>query len=583
MGKAIDEKKLEIQEIEKLKIDLSLANTEIKKLKKDIEMLKKAIKIDVKNININPNKVNNEISISLDTDKGIDIKFSDDSKVVEELTLSGQELLSENTSKAIKEDIQEKEESKSILEFVVEEDSIDELEKDEVCIEIKEQEESIDLEHKETKEKTKGISIEEIDEEVQLGLEKISEEIELGFKNIADQTTLEEEIALAVVELKEEEKEAQHIDLHSIENKECKEYGKESETLITIEEKAEDIKAKEEEVKKQEIIDEDEILEASEAVMAESNESQKDDDIISNVEHIIESIENNIKEDNNSENKGLLGKIKKSFIENNNYECIITLNKIIDEINEIEKELIKEEKIVLLYLSFFYDKLNDLLEKSKVINEFYISENEECKLLKMIIDEKEFDLNKEVYSSVNNILKNNKNIFSSLETIIKVNIIEKINHIIYKNFDEVFSINNIVYGEDTVSIRAWVKKKEEVKWKLVEGLYSSDNNKLYMLESAISILKLNYHNNSNDVVEEDSNIWTKEVYKKKINSKVNNLESDKEPIKKQDINNTSRIEKDNTIKANTEIKNEDIYNNDSKHGLGKLKNIFLRRNKKNNK
>ena len=53
MGKAIDEKHLDIQEIEKLKINLALANTEIKKLKKDIEILKKAVNIDVKNININ--------------------------------------------------------------------------------------------------------------------------------------------------------------------------------------------------------------------------------------------------------------------------------------------------------------------------------------------------------------------------------------------------------------------------------------------------------------------------------------------------------------------------------------------------
>lgn len=93
---------------------------------------------------------------------------------------------------------------------------------------------------------------------------------------------------------------------------------------------------------------------------------------------------------------------------------------------------------MLLYLSYFYDKLNDLLEKSEIINEFYISENEESKLLKMIIDEKEFDLNQEVDLSVNNILKSNKKIFNSLETIIKVNIIEKINNIIYKTLMKYF-------------------------------------------------------------------------------------------------------------------------------------------------
>ena len=541
MGKAIDEKHLDIQEIEKLKINLALANTEIKKLKKDIEILKKAVNIDVKNININPNEEIDESSIGLDNINEIDIRFIDDTKVKEEYTISGQESLSEDFSKEKKEDTKDEEKNKSILEFVVEEESIDDLEEDEICIEIKEQEEEVvDLELQETKEKANGISMEEIDEEVQLGLEKISEEIELGFKNIADEIIVEEEIALAVEELKEEE------------------------------------------IKEQEIITEDEILTSSEEVITENSKGQKED-TISNVEHIIESIENKITKEDDIENKGLFIKIKKAFIENNNYECIITLNKIIDEISEIEQELVNEDKIVLLYLSYFYDKLNDLLEKSEIINEFYISENEESKLLKMIIDEKEFDLNQEVDLSVNNILKRNKKIFNSLETIIKVNIIEKINNIIYKNFDEVFSINDIAYGVDTLNIKAWVKKKDEVKWKLVEGLYSSDNNKLYMLESAISILKLNYDNTSKPTIEEDSNILKKEVAKKNINSQVNYIESNKMQIKNEDINSTLEIERDEIIKAKPAIKSKDIDNNDSKHGWGKLKNMIFRKNKKENK
>ncbi|WP_195951803.1 hypothetical protein [Clostridium saudiense] len=541
MGKAIDEKHLDIQEIEKLKINLALANTEIKKLKKDIEILKKAVNIDVKNININPNEEIDESSIGLDNINEIDIRFIDDTKVKEEYTISGQEPLSEDFSKEKKEDTKDEEKNKSILEFVVEEESIDDLEEDEICIEIKEQEEEVvDLELQETKEKANGISMEEIDEEVQLGLEKISEEIELGFKNIADEIIVEEEIALAVEELKEEE------------------------------------------IKEQEIITEDEILTSSEEVITENSKGQKED-TISNVEHIIESIENKITKEDDIENKGLFIKIKKAFIENNNYECIITLNKIIDEISEIEQELVNEDKIVLLYLSYFYDKLNDLLEKSEIINEFYISENEESKLLKMIIDEKEFDLNQEVDLSVNNILKRNKKIFNSLETIIKVNIIEKINNIIYKNFDEVFSINDIAYGVDTLNIKAWVKKKDEVKWKLVEGLYSSDNNKLYMLESAISILKLNYDNTSKPTIEEDSNILKKEVAKKNINSQVNYIESNKMQIKNEDINSTLKIERDEIIKAKPAIKSKDIDNNDSKHGWGKLKNMIFRKNKKENK
>ena len=184
---------------------------------------------------------------------------------------------------------------------------------------------------------------------------------------------------------------------------------------------------------------------------------------------------------------------------------------------------------------------------------------------------------------MNNILKSNKKIFNSLETIIKVNIIEKINNIIYKNFDEVFSINDIAYGVDTLNIKAWVKKKDKLGWKLVEGLYSSDNNKLYMLESAISILKLNYDNTSKPTIEEDSNILKKEVAKKNINSQVNYIESNKMQIKNEDINSTLKIERDEIIKAKPAIKSKDIDNNDSKHGWGKLKNMIFRKNKKENK
>lgn len=50
MGKTIDEKELEIQEINRLKVQLDLANNEIQKIKKDMELLKRAININNKDI-----------------------------------------------------------------------------------------------------------------------------------------------------------------------------------------------------------------------------------------------------------------------------------------------------------------------------------------------------------------------------------------------------------------------------------------------------------------------------------------------------------------------------------------------------
>ena len=511
MGKTIDEKELEIQEINKLKVQLDLANNEIQKIKKDMELLKRAININNKDI------------------KDADLKDLEDNK--------------------------------SGLEFVIEDEKKEDGIKDEKINtqnnEIIEFE--LNKEEEEKSEKLTDITVEEIDSEIQLSLKKISGEIERELENIANEIVKEDD---EKAELKDEEgknlkkqleDKNQYIENNLLEDTENDNLNEENELKINL--------------------DED----------LHKNKTTNSKDTIESVEEIIGQIESKMNEEANKESLSLLKNIKNSFIENNNYECIITLNKIIDEISEIEQELVNEDKIVLLYLSYFYDKLNDLLEKSEIINEFYISENEESKLLKMIIDEKEFDLNQEVDLSVNNILKRNKKIFNSLETIIKVNIIEKINNIIYKNFDEVFSINDIAYGVDTLNIKAWVKKKDEVKWKLVEGLYSSDNNKLYMLESAISILKLNYDNTSKPTIEEDSNILKKEVAKKNINSQVNYIESNKMQIKNEDINSTLKIERDEIIKAKPAIKSKDIDNNDSKHGWGKLKNMIFRKNKKENK
>ena len=47
---------------------------------------------------------------------------------------------------------------------------------------------------------------------------------------------------------------------------------------------------------------------------------------------------------------------------------------------------------------------------------------------------------------------NNKKLFNSLETMVKGNIIERIHNIAYKKFDEVFSIKDIVHGEDIINI-----------------------------------------------------------------------------------------------------------------------------------
>ena len=130
MGKTIDEKELEIQEINKLKVQLDLANNEIQKIKKDMELLKRAININNKDI------------------KDADLKALEDNK--------------------------------SGLEFVIEDEKKEDGIKDEkINIQNNEIIEfELNKEEEEKGEKLTDITIEEIDSEIQLSLKKISGEIE---------------------------------------------------------------------------------------------------------------------------------------------------------------------------------------------------------------------------------------------------------------------------------------------------------------------------------------------------------------------------------------------------------------------
>ena len=76
---------------------------------------------------------------------------------------------------------------------------------------------------------------------------------------------------------------------------------------------------------------------------------------------------------------GVTDKLKEVFEKSANYPQIEGLN-----IKSFlpEKYLTSKDIIMLIYLGYFYEKLNNLLEKSKKVNEFYISENEESKLLR---------------------------------------------------------------------------------------------------------------------------------------------------------------------------------------------------------
>ena len=280
-------------------------------------------------------------------------------------------------------------------------------------------------------------------------------------------------------------------------------------------------------------IDEEKFLEESINKIMDEVENYKEKQ---NTNEILaeELVVNSIEYKEKAEDKLILiENLKLVFIENNNYKSIEILNEILGNIKFIENNITDEEKILLLYLGYFYNKLEELLKKSEVINEFYYSDNNEIKLLIMLIEEKEYSIYQQVKETVLMKIIDNKKLFNGLDTILRGRIIDKIKNVSYKVFDGVYSIKDIKQGQDSITLKAWVKERDKENYKLVEGLYCKDTEKLYMLESSIYVLGLNIKYLMDDESETQNIQKTEEISdnKQEENYKVNNL---KEKYEKND-------------------------------------------------
>ena len=280
-------------------------------------------------------------------------------------------------------------------------------------------------------------------------------------------------------------------------------------------------------------IDEEKFLEESINKIMDEVENYKEKQ---NTNEILaeELVVNSIEDKEKAEDKLILiENLKLVFIENNNYKSIEILNEILGNIKFIENNITDEEKILLLYLGYFYNKLEELLKKSEVINEFYYSDNNEIKLLIMLIEEKEYSIYQQVKETVLMKIIDNKKLFNGLDTILRGRIIDKIKNVSYKVFDGVYSIKDIKQGQDSITLKAWVKERDKENYKLVEGLYCKDTEKLYMLESSIYVLGLNIKYLIDDESETQNIQKTEEISdnKEEENYKVKNL---KEKYEKND-------------------------------------------------
>lgn len=242
---------------------------------------------------------------------------------------------------------------------------------------------------------------------------------------------------------------------------------------------------------------------------------------------IVEELGVNSIEEKEEDELTLIERLKLVFIENKDSDIKQILDEILNSIIDIEDTIRFENKIFLLYISYFYNKLDELLNKSKAINECYNLENDEVNLLKMIIKEKEYSLYNEEKEIVSNIVKDNKNLFINLDAIVRGRIIDKIKNTSYKAFEGVYSVKDLMYGEKNITLKAWVKEKENDTYRLVEGLYSNNTDKLYMLEVSIGILGLNIKKLTDDELKDlNSQNYKVEdkMYKEEKSNSTNDLE-----------------------------------------------------------
>ncbi len=225
----------------------------------------------------------------------------------------------------------------------------------------------------------------------------------------------------------------------------------------------------------------------------EKKEIKEKEEIIKNLNYEIIKLEDEIYQlkYNDTNNKiEVIDDLKEAFIQNDDEEIEEIIDEILENIVEIEKNIEFENTVFLMYMCYFTDRLKILLSKSQVANLIYTGDFNESKLLNILVQEE----NSKVYSIIEDCTRSyiskEIDLFSKLEKEVAEKIKETLEDFSYRSFEEVYNSNKINQGDKVVTTKAWVRHKERMSWKLVNGLYSLSNDKLYLEENVIEILGL---------------------------------------------------------------------------------------------
>ena len=72
----------------------------------------------------------------------------------------------------------------------------------------------------------------------------------------------------------------------------------------------------------------------------------------------------------------------------------------------------------------------------------------------------------------------------------------------YKTFNGVYKESDMELGDSTVNIKAWVKEENDLSWKLISGIYSYKNDRIYLPENMIKVLGVKLNKSQGDIDKE---------------------------------------------------------------------------------
>ena len=198
----------------------------------------------------------------------------------------------------------------------------------------------------------------------------------------------------------------------------------------------------------------------------------------------------------------LIKDLKETYIKASDDEAEEILDEILEEINIIDDKISEDDMMVIMYLSYIYDRLQVILGTSSRANNYYSSLNKETKLLKIISQEENCKPYASMDECTQSYISKEKGLFNKLDINLKKRIIETLYDMSYKTFNGVYKESDMELGDSTVNIKAWVKEENDLSWKLISGIYSYKNDRIYLPENMIKVLGVKLNKSQGDIDKE---------------------------------------------------------------------------------